>query len=68
MTTHDQKVVKSGQTQDYIEKWTCDPSIDGKLHDKFICVILKYVILRLLMTSHDQKVNFKPWGQRMKIH
>ena len=56
MTTHDQKVVKSGQTQGYIEKWTSDPSIDGKLSHKFSCVIFKYVILPLLMTTHDQKV------------
>ena len=56
MTTHDQKVVKSGQTQGLIEKLTSGPSIDGKLSHKYICVIFEYDILRLMMTTHDQKV------------
>ena len=56
MTTHDQKVVKSGQTYGFIETWTSDPSIDGKLFHKFICVIFEYDILRLTMTTRDRKV------------
>ena len=56
MTTHDQKVVKSGQTHGFIETWTSDPSIDGKLFYKFICVIFENDILRLMMTTCDQKV------------
>ena len=56
MTTHGQKVVKSGQTHGFIETWTSDPSIDVKLPDKFICVIFEYDILRLMMTTCDQKV------------
>ena len=55
MTTHDQKVVKSGQTHGFIETWTSDPSIDGKLFHKFICVIFEYDILRLMMTTRNQK-------------
>ena len=54
MTTHDQKVVKSGQTQGL--KWNSDPSVDGKLSHKVSCVVFKYVILPLLMTTRDQKV------------
>ena len=56
MTTHDQKVVKSGQTQGFIEKSTSDLLIDGKLSQKFICVIFKNVSLLLLITTHDLKV------------
>ena len=56
MTTHDQQVVKSGQTSGFIEKWTSDLSIDGKSSHKFICGIFKYVIIRLIITTHDQIV------------
>ena len=63
MTTNDQKVVKSGQTQGFIEQWTSDPSIDGKLLHKLICVIFEYDILRLFMTTHDQKVVKSGWTQ-----